>query len=368
MTIRVLVVDDSAFMRKVISDILNQDPSIKVIATARNGQDAIEKVETLKPDVVTLDNEMPVLDGLHALGYIMSECPTPVVMLSSVDEKAVDITLTAFEYGAVDFIQKPSGEISLNIAEMAEEIRSKVKIAAKVDLKKLEFMEEHVKKAAREVEHTKPISKPTQNTIPILTKKVLAIGASTGGPRALEQVIPKLPADLPAAVLVVQHMPAGFTASLSKRIDSHSQLRVREAKEGDLVQEGEVLIAPGDYHMEIVQKKINGVKRGVVSLNKNPRELGVRPSVNVLFRSIAQIYGSSIVSVILTGMGADGAEGVEQIKKMGGRAIAEEQNSCVVYGMPKAIVERGLADSIVSLDKIAYEVVRLFKEEIGDQR
>lgn len=360
MTIRALVVDDSAFMRKVITDILNADPGITVIAKARDGQDAVEKVERLKPDVVTLDNEMPVLDGLHALGYIMSECPTPVVMLTAVDEKSANITFTAFEYGAVDFIQKPSGTISLNISEIADEIRSKVKIAASVDLTKLGFMEEQVKKKFGKPKVTaKPKGEPLATPRPILTKKILAIGSSTGGPRALEQVIPKLPGNLPAAVLVVQHMPAGFTASLSQRLDSQSALKVQEAKDGDIVREGLVLLAPGDYHMEIVQKKINGVVKEVVSLNKNPREQGVRPCINVMLRSITPIYGSNILSVILTGMGADGADGVELVKKAGGRAIAEDQSTCVVYGMPRAVVERNMANEVVPLGKVADEIVRM---------
>ena len=370
MTIRALVVDDSAFMRKVISDILNQDPHITVIATARNGQDAVEKVERLKPDVVTLDNEMPILSGLDALGYIMSECPTPVVMLSSVDEKAADITLTAFEYGAVDFIQKPSGSISLDIGEMADHIRTQVKIAASVDLKKLGFMEEHVKKTIKpktvkkvDVTSTRAAKKVVRGTVPtpIYTKKILAIASSTGGPRALEQVIPKLPGNLNAAVLVVQHMPAGFTASLSQRLDSQSELRVKEAQDGDIVQEGVVLLAPGNYHMEIVQKKVNGSMKEVVVLNQHPREQGVRPCANILFKSIAPIYGSNILSVVLTGMGVDGADGVAEIKSRGGRAIAEDQSSCVVYGMPKAIVERGYADSVVSLGEVSSEIVRMLK-------
>lgn len=360
MTIRALVVDDSAFMRKVITDILNADPEITVIAKARNGQDAVEKVERLKPDVVTLDNEMPVLDGLHALGYIMSECPTPVVMLTAVDEKSANVTLTAFEYGAVDFIQKPTGTISRDISAIADEIRSKVKTAASVDMTKLGFMEEHVKKKFAK---PKPVEKPKGETLaaprPILSKKILAIGSSTGGPRALEQVIPKLPANLHAAVLVVQHMPAGFTASLAQRLDSQSALRVREAKEGDVVREGLVLLAPGDFHMEIVQKRINGVAKEVVSLNKNPREQGVRPCINVMLRSIAPIYGSNILSVILTGMGVDGADGVELVKNAGGKSIAEDKSTCVVYGMPRALVERNIADEVVPLGNVADEIVRM---------
>lgn len=358
MTIRVLVVDDSAFMRKVISNILNQDKEIEVISTARNGQDAIEKVERLRPDVVTLDNEMPVLDGLDALAHIMKQCPTPVIMLSAVVGESAEVTLTALEYGAVDIIQKPSGSISLDIDEMADEMRSKVKTAAKVDLKKLGFTAEHVKEGGTGITSRRSDIKATLKPRRRLSKKLLAIGSSTGGPRALDHVITRLPADLPAAVLVVQHMPAGFTKSLAQRLNSHSALTVREAKEGDVVHEGLVLVAPGGYHMEIVQKKINGITQEVVALNQEPREQGVRPAVDVLFRSIASIYGSNILSVILTGMGRDGADGAEVIKKYGGRVIVEDEMSCVVYGMPKAIVERDLADAILPLERMSEEIVK----------
>lgn len=258
MTINVLVVDDSALMRKVVSDILTEDPEIKVIATARNGLEAVEKVEKYRPDVVTLDVEMPVLDGLHALGYIMSECPTPVVMLTAIDSKSAESTLSAFEYGAVDFIQKPSGNISLNIADIAKEIRIKVKMASKVDLKKLGFMEEHVKKSrenegrALRTTKKKPVAR---KSVHHANSKIIAIASSTGGPRALEQVIPKLPGDLKVPVVIVQHMPAGFTASLAQRLDGQSQLTVTEAKEGDVLHAGHAYLAPGNYHMEIVSKE-----------------------------------------------------------------------------------------------------------------
>lgn len=368
MTINVLVVDDSALMRKVVSDILKEDPEINVIATARNGLEAVEKVEKFRPDVVTLDVEMPVLDGLHALGYIMSECPTPVVMLTAIDSRSAESTLNAFEYGAVDFIQKPSGNISLNIADIAIEIRTKVKIASKVDLKKLGFMEEHVKKS-RENEgktlHTTQQKQVSQKNKCYARGKIVAIASSTGGPRALEQVIPKLPGDLKVPVVIVQHMPAGFTASLAQRLDAQSQLTVTEAKNGDVLHAGHAYLAPGNYHMEIVAMEKGGIYHEVVSLNQNPREHGVRPCANILFKSLVPIYGSNIITAVLTGMGADGADGVEEIKKAGGKAIAEDERSCVVYGMPKAIVQRGLADSIVPLEKVSSEIVRML-DSSGD--
>ncbi|MDN5310814.1 MAG: two-component system, chemotaxis family, protein-glutamate methylesterase/glutaminase [Methanolobus sp.] len=364
MTINVLVVDDSALMRKVISDILSEDPEIKVVGTARNGLDAVEKVERLKPDVVTLDVEMPTLDGLHALGYIMSECPTPVVMLTAVDPKSAERTLNAFEYGAVDFIQKPSGNISLNIMDIANDIRLKVKIASRVDLKKLGFMEEHVnsRESAEKKQHV-PTAKAPEDARKkhFSNQKILAIASSTGGPRALEQVIPKLPGNLKVPVVIVQHMPAGFTASLAQRLDMQSQLRVCEAKDGDVLEPGIVYIAPGNYHMEIVQKNISGRTSEVVSLNQNPREQGVRPCANILFKSLVPLYGQNILAVILTGMGADGADGAEEIKKAGGKVIAEDERSCVVYGMPKAVVQRGLSDSVVTLEKVSEEIVQMLR-------
>ncbi len=362
MTINVLVVDDSALMRKFVSDILKEDPEINVVAIARNGLEAVEKVERFRPDVVTLDVEMPKLDGLHALGYIMSECPTPVIMLSAVDSRSAESTLNAFEYGAVDFIQKPSGSISLNLSDIAEHIRDKVKIAAKVDVKNLHFMEEHVKRPGKKLEsfshHTqaKQVCKINKKHT---GEKIVAIASSTGGPRALEQVIPRLPADLKAPVVVVQHMPAGFTASLAQRLNVQSQLIVTEAKEGDILQPGHVYLAPGNYHMEITSKNTGSICHEVVSLNQKPRELGIRPCANVLFRSLIPIYGANIIATVLTGMGSDGADGVEGIKNAGGRAIAEDERTCVVYGMPKAIVQRDLADSVVPLEKISSEIVRM---------
>jgi len=359
MTIRALIVDDSALIRKLLSDILSQDPNLRVVGTAFNGKDGLEKIKKLRPDVVLLDNVMPVLDGLQTLARIMKECPTPVVMISALGKRAEEITLTAFEYGAVDVIQKPEGILSQSIPDMAEEICRKTREAAKANLENLECMrnreleEPDINKREKIEKHRS--RKETTASV----RNVLAIGASTGGPRALEKLISSFPADIPAAVLIVQHMPAGFTASLSKRLDSKTALRVKEAEEGDIIEEGTVLIAPGDYHMEIVQKTVNGRKKEVAHLSYGPKELGSRPSVNALFRSIAPIYGSKITSLILTGMNCDGADGAEQVKKMGGKVIAEAQSSCVIYGMPKEVVRRKLADFVLPLDKIAEEIIKI---------
>ncbi len=339
--IRVLVVDDSAFMRKIVSDMLTDSPDIEVIGKANNGKDAIEKVTRLKPDVVTMDIEMPVLDGLHALGYIMSECPTPVVMLSS--KNSADVTITAFQYGAVDFIQKPSVSGGSELINIKEELVKKVKAAALVKTTKLDFIEE---KPGR----VEPEPEPAIRT---RAKKVVVIGASTGGPRALQMVIPLLPPNLDAAVLVVQHMPSGFTKSLADRLNIMSTMRVREAKEGDPVVPGTILIAPGDYHMVVKQLEKDGRTVEVISLLKGERVQGLRPSVDVLLNSVAPIYGKSALGVILTGMGSDGSEGIRNLKKAGGKVIAEAESTCVVYGMPRAVIEQELADYILPINMIA---------------
>lgn len=339
--IKVLVVDDSAFMRKVISDILTSSPEIEVIGKAKNGQDAIKKVIELRPDVVTMDIEMPVLGGIEALGYIMSECPTPVIMLSGAESKHAEFTMTAFQYGAVDFILKPSGNISLNLANIKDELIKKVKAAAGVETHKLRFIgEQTIKEKIEPVKKTK-------------TKKIVIIGTSTGGPRALQQVIPLLHPDLDAAVLVVQHMPPGFTRSLADRLNSQSRIKVREASEGDVVEPGVILIAPGDYHMIVKQQKMNGKTREVIALTKGEKVQGVRPSVDVLLNSAAPIYGPNSVGVILTGMGSDGFEGIKNLKLAGGKAIAEDESTCVVYGMPRSIIEQKLADYVFPINKIA---------------
>lgn len=346
--IKVLVVDDSAFMRKIISNILAGSPDIEVMDTARNGQEAIEKVTQLRPDVVTMDIEMPVLDGLQALGYIMSECPTRVIMLTGAESEHGDLTMTAFQYGAVDFIQKPSGNISLDMEKIRDDLIKKVIAAARVEVHKLGFIEEKVIKKEK-------IVSPVRTRV----KRIIIIGSSTGGPRALQQVIPLLPTDLRIPVLVVQHMPAGFTKSLAERLNSQSLLRVREATEGDIIQTGTVLIAPGDFHMIVKQQKIDGELREVIGLTKGEKVQGVRPSVDVLLESVARIYKENSIGVILTGMGSDGSDGIKKLKLAGGKVIAEDESTCVVYGMPRSVIEQKLADYILPIHKIAQVITEI---------
>ncbi len=377
--IKVLVVDDSAFMRKVITNILSSSQDIEVIGKARNGKEAFEKVIKLKPDVVTLDIEMPVLDGLHTLGYIMSECPTPVIMLSGAESKHADITMKAFEYGAVDFILKPSGNISLDMDKIKDELVKKVKAASKVETHKLGFIQEHNKNDNAGISRMEDVKetgkKPKDSAVVVETdlieeqnaesgrkskfKKIVIIGTSTGGPRALQQIIPFLPPYFNAPVLVVQHMPAGFTKSLAERLASQSGIMVREARDGDIVRPGIVLIAPGDYHMTVRREEMNGKTKEVIALNKGEKVQGVRPSVDVLLNSVAQIYGANSVGVILTGMGSDGTDGIRRLKSAGGRVIAEDESTCVVYGMPRSIIEQHLADYVLPINKIAESIAQI---------
>jgi two-component system chemotaxis response regulator CheB len=394
--IRVLVVDDSAFMRKIITDILSQSSGIEVIGKAKNGQEAIEKVTELRPDVVTMDLEMPGLDGLHALGYIMSECPTPVIMLSGAESSQADVTMTAFQYGAVDFILKPSGNISLDMAKIKEELVKKVKAASSVEVHKLGFIDEkNLKEKGRkkltsgekidtnasyftgeenkkgrkipikQEEHKSDIIDVDYHKEKIETikkdcfHKIIVIGASTGGPRALQQVIPLLPSNLHAPVLVVQHMPQGFTKSLAERLNAQSNVKVREGMEGDILQSGVVYIAPGDFHMIIKQQKINGELKEVIALTKTEKVQGVRPSVDVLLNSVAPIFGQNSLGVILTGMGSDGSDGIRKLKLAGGRVIAEDESTCVVYGMPRSVIEQELADYVLPINKIAESIAQI---------
>ncbi|MDA8233824.1 MAG: chemotaxis response regulator protein-glutamate methylesterase [Clostridia bacterium] len=332
-------------MRKKITNILTADNQLEVVATARNGQEGVELCRELKPDVVTMDIEMPVMDGLTALEQIMEKDPVPVVMLSSLTSEGADATMKALDIGAVDFICKPSGAISLDLGKIEEEIVLKVKTAAQAKVR-----------AGRPVRLQPNLPKLTSPVTQEVKKlnKILAIGTSTGGPKALQEIIPLLPRSIPAGIVIVQHMPKGFTKSLADRLDSLSQIAVREAQDGDEVVPGLALIAPGDYHMELQQM---GAKT-VVRLNQEPPVGGHRPCVDVMMKSVVKI-GLTTIGVILTGMGQDGVEGMELIKKSGGQTIAQDQETCIVFGMPKVAIERNCINKIVPLPKIALEIMKM---------
>ncbi len=340
--IRVFIVDDSAFMRYTINRHLGADPDIIVVGSAENGLEALKKIPSLKPDVVTLDVEMPKLDGLSTLQRLMVDCPTPVVMLSSLTARGARTTIKALMYGAVDFVQKPAG--SKETREVMSVLIQKVKAAAGV----------HAGKIAPARAEIAPPSRHAVMSPFSVGDPLLVIGASTGGPKALQEVMAHLPADLPAAVLIVQHMPAGFTKSLAQRLNDLSPLTVQEAADGDRLARGLALLAPGDFHMEITSNKR-------VKLTKDPRRNHVRPAVDITMETAARNFGKSVLGVVLTGMGSDGTDGARLIKQNGGRIVAEDESTSVVYGMPRSVVEAGLADKVVPLPTVAGTIVEVLK-------
>lgn len=358
--IKILIADDSIFMRKLLSDLFEEQPDFKVVGVAHNGKDAVEKTAQLSPDLLTMDVNMPVMDGLEALAIIMKEHPLPVVMISSMTKTGAEATLRALELGAVDFISKVSGTVS-SIADIQNEILEKCRAAAaanwRISAKGKSMPVEVEEPPVPKVRPAELMSSPFSKNIPGTgQQRLVAIGTSTGGPRALQQVITQLPADLPCGVVVVQHMPPGFTKSLSERLDSLSKVKVKEAEDNDLIEPGHVYIAPGNYHMQV--KNQSGLLR--ISLNQEPPLASHRPSVDVLFDSVASV-GRRLTAVIMTGMGSDGARGMQKIKSAGGYVIAEDESTSVVYGMPKAVVDLGIADKVLPLPYIAGAIVNAVK-------
>lgn len=395
--IRVLIADDSAFMRQVLSDLFVKQADFEVVGTAKNGKDAITKVKELKPDLMTMDVNMPVMDGLNALAVIMEESPIPVVMISSLTHEGTEETIRALSLGAVDFISKTGGSVS-KIDTIEDEILAKCRNAAKANVNRIVSSDSKIEKpiaslkpAIKHVEfpirhgfkspEKKSIvtgNKPsaafplTKHANPLLgqkqhkfvlrpvkqpaaispSKKLVAIGASTGGPQALQNVITHLPADLPCGVVVVQHMPPGFTKALAGRLNSISQITVKEAENDEIIKAGHVYIAPGNYHMRI--KDEGSLRR--IKLGQDPPVGNHRPAVNVMYDSVAPL-GSKLVAVIMTGMGCDGLDGMKKIKAAGGFSIAQDKATCVVYGMPKAVVDAGLADEVCPIQDIARAIV-----------
>lgn len=370
---KLLVVDDSAFMRKLISDFFVGNSKVEVVGTARNGKDAIMKIQKLKPDVVTMDIEMPELNGLDALNEIMLVCPVPVVMLSSTTQHGAENALMAIEYGAVDFVTKPSGTISLDLHKIQDELVRKVEQAALVPISKLKRPSGNKQQESRLILNsakkdsfinsrlTSPtiqtaVAKKERNDWSRVSKKVVLIGTSTGGPRALQTVITKIPKNIQAPILIVQHMPAGFTKSLAARLDQLSEIKVKEAEQGDILQNGVAYIAPGGYHLKL--KKV-GTSFGIVLDNQELPRSGHRPSVDVMFEDVSKFNEFDKIAVIMTGMGYDGSKGLKALKHTGNViAIAESAETCIVYGMPKAAVETQLVDEIADVDDIAQTIMK----------
>ncbi|MDR1360633.1 MAG: chemotaxis response regulator protein-glutamate methylesterase [Deltaproteobacteria bacterium] len=366
--IKVLVVDDSMFMRKSLMIILEKDPGIKITGSAKDGLEALELIPKLNPDVVTLDIEMPRMDGLATLQRIMQDCPCPVLMVSAISKEGAEVTLKAMEYGAMDYLAKPDSVMSLNSAAMEQELIDKVKAVAKrkglVARKpmKTPLLPPKAPTAAPASRSPAASSAPAQTEIKIIPRPtgkaqirdLIAIGVSTGGPPAVQKILTALPGDLPAPIIIAQHMPASFTRPFAERLDSMCRIHVKEAEDGEKVRDGVAYVAPGGRHMRINAKLANRTLR----ISDEPKSAFYRPSANELIGSAGEALGRRALGVMLTGMGSDGIEGVKILKANGGKMLAQSEATCVVYGMPKAVVDAGLADEILDIDDMAEAMVR----------
>ena len=346
--IRVLVIDDSALVRQILSQGLSMDPCIEVVGTAGDPYVARDKIVKLQPDVLTLDVEMPRMDGVDFLRRLMPQYPLPVVMVSSLTQKGKQITLDSLEAGAVDFVSKPTSDIARGLKDMLLELRAKVKLAASANVSHW--------KAARSAVPSQ-LQTLGKRALAESTDKVIAIGASTGGTEAIRKIISQFPATMPG-VVIVQHMPAGFTRLFAERLNQLCAMEVKEAESGDRIMPGRVLIGPGGFHMRVIRS--GGLYQ--VRCEPGPPVKGHCPSVDVMMHSVAQHVGANAVGVMLTGMGSDGAEGMKAMRDAGARNLAQDEASCVVFGMPKVAYEMGGAHSLVSLDSMANRVVDLLSE------
>ncbi|NOZ68082.1 MAG: chemotaxis response regulator protein-glutamate methylesterase [Deferribacteres bacterium] len=343
--IKVLIVDDSAFMRNTLSGMISTDPEIRVVGTARNGLEAVEKVADLKPDIVTMDVEMPVMDGIEALKHIMARNPVPVLMVSSLTTEDAKVTLDALDLGAVDFVSKNLSDLSINIVKIKDILIEKIKAVARNG---------RVSKKRPDIA-SKPLDMPRRGLKTVHRKiGIVAIGTSTGGPRALQHILSRIPKDFPVPILIAQHMPAAFTGPFAERLNQLSAIEVKEAEHGEPVRKGVAFIAPGIGHMGVTRRKITET---LITISEDNGTYIYKPSVDMLMLSAVEYYSGQVLGVILTGLGSDGSRGMKEIKNKGGKTIAESKETCVVYGMPKAVVEAGIADKIAPLDEIAGEII-----------
>jgi len=350
--VRVLVVDDSALMRKLIPNILARDPMIDVVGTAMDGAFALKKIEELRPDVVTLDLEMPRMDGMETLRLIMRRTPLPVILVSTHSKEGAYATFKALALGAIDFVAKPKEASSGHLDAIATQLIDKIKVAKRAT----------GRRAATTVAESPKFEKKISRA-PAAPSRIIAIGVSTGGPNALQFVLSQIPADFPGSMLVVQHMPEGFTEMFARRLDECCALDVQEAKSGDLLVAGRVLICPGNRHM-----MVRRMPRGDMAvLTDAPHVNGHRPSVDVLFHSVAQEFGPMTVGILMTGMGEDGAEGLGALKAAGGITLAQSEDTCVVPGMPRAAIVKGYVGRILPLDAIGSYLVSQFGYERNEE-
>jgi len=340
--LRVLVIDDSAYVRKVVKEILSRSPFVEVVGTARDGREALDLVEQLKPDVITCDLNMPELDGVGFVREQMKRQPVPIVIMSIANETA-EAALTALDAGAVDFVQKPTALASEKIYSVSAQLIEKVKAAGSISLAKIS--------GPTAVETTSTVQ--ARNVLGTHVVDLVVLGVSTGGPQALKRLIPQLPADFPVPVVMVMHMPVGYTEVYAAKLNELSALEVREAAEGDSLKPGLVFLAPAGRHLTF--KKDSG-GTVVVHLDKRPYDTLHRPSVDVMFQSAAETYRNRVLGVVMTGMGSDGKEGAAWIKSQGGLVFTEAESSCVVYGMPSVVVEAGLSDKSFALDELAHAI------------
>ncbi|WP_339433592.1 MULTISPECIES: protein-glutamate methylesterase/protein-glutamine glutaminase [unclassified Pseudomonas] len=373
MAVKVLVVDDSGFFRRRVSEILSADPSIQVVGTATNGKEAIDQALALKPDVITMDYEMPMMDGITAVRHIMQRCPTPVLMFSSLTHEGARVTLDALDAGAVDFLPKNFEDISRNPEKVKQLLCEKVHSISRSNRRFSGYsapapvaapaptptpaassFSSHSSAAARPA----PAPAPTRTSAASASSpapkrkayKLVAIGTSTGGPVALQRVLTQLPANFPAPIVLIQHMPAAFTKAFAERLDKLCRISVKEAEDGDILRPGLALLAPGGKQM-----MIDG--RGAVKILPGDERLNYKPCVDITFGSAAKSYGDKVLAVVLTGMGADGREGARLLKQGGSSVWAQDEASCVIYGMPMAIVKADLADAVYGLDDIGKHIV-----------
>ncbi len=340
-------------MVRLLSEIINSDPALHVVDTASHGVDAVRKAETLHPDVITMDVHMPRMDGIKAVDYIMSTVPTPIIMISSLTQEGAAATMQALDFGAIDFVSKPSGYVSLDIEDLATEIIAKIKLAAKIRVVRSVSHLPEIAFEQKEIGLWSSGRPPSKNFRPQKAhtyKKVVTIGCSTGGPSALNEILQKFPADFPAPIFVVQHMPEKFTEKLAELLNHRIALRVVEAKEGMDIQRGVVYIAPGGYHMSICSNR-------TIALQAESARMVPCPSVDILMTSAADVFGRNVVGAILTGMGNDGVVGMNAIKDKKGITIAQDEETSLVFGMPKVAIESGCIDSIVPLYLVADEIM-----------
>ncbi|KAF1012134.1 MAG: Chemotaxis response regulator protein-glutamate methylesterase of group 1 operon [Pseudomonas fluorescens] len=371
MAVKVLVVDDSGFFRRRVSEILSADPTIQVVGTATNGKEAIDQALALKPDVITMDYEMPMMDGITAVRHIMQRCPTPVLMFSSLTHEGARVTLDALDAGAVDFLPKNFEDISRNPEKVKQLLCEKVHSISRSNRRSLFSTPAPAPVASPAVAPTpfgrpapapvaRPSAAPARAPAPVAHSaapkrkayKLVAIGTSTGGPVALQRVLTQLPANFPAPIVLVQHMPAAFTKAFAERLDKLCRISVKEAEDGDILLPGLALLAPGGKQM-----MVDG--RGTVKILPGDERLNYKPCVDITFGSAAKSYGDKVLAVVLTGMGADGREGARLLKQSGSSIWAQDEASCVIYGMPMAIVKAELADAIYSLDDVGKHLVEV---------